>query len=56
MFCEIGSNFEEAVIFDQALVSDEGEPFLEIPLAIFIKSIFFSLSFVCLAPQMIFSS
>lgn len=30
---EIGSNFEEAVIFDQALVSDEGEPFLEIPLA-----------------------
>ncbi len=29
---EAGGNFEEAVIFDQALVSDEGEVFLEIPL------------------------
>lgn len=29
---EAGGDFEEAVIFDEALVSDEGEVFLEIPL------------------------
>lgn len=30
---ETGGDFEEAVIFDKALVSDEGEVFLEFPLA-----------------------
>ncbi|MBX2873632.1 MAG: hypothetical protein KTR30_16070 [Saprospiraceae bacterium] len=30
---EAGSGFEEAVIFDKALVSDEGAPFLEVPLS-----------------------
>lgn len=29
---EVGSSFEEAVIFDEAIVSDEGEVFLEIPI------------------------
>lgn len=29
----VGGNFEEAVIFDKALVSDEGEPFLEVSLS-----------------------